>query len=157
MLKKLGATTLSTERAIVSRVAGGVVSHAPIRLRRPIRVGQLYKRPHAVAALMTTRSLVDCLTQTTVVPGVYAVSLRPAGHDTFALDLYDSRGKRVLATSADRKPMPPLPRALSVTILGIDVDIDPLDDILNPYKHLICISILEWRRCFEIPPWIWPV
>lgn len=157
VFKQLGGAELMSDRAIASKVPGGIVSHAPIRLRRRLRLGDFYERPHLVAGLMTTRSLVDRLTQATVLPGTYAVSLRPAGHDALALDLFDLEGRRVLATSADPKKTTPLARAASVTILGIDVDIDPLDDILNPFKHLICLSILEWRRCFEIPPWIWPL
>lgn len=154
---RLGGGELDLERGIVSAVPGGVVSHAPIRLRRPKRAADLWQRPHVVAALLTTRSLVDLVTEAIVLPGAYAVRLRPAaGHGRFAFDLHDATGKRVLATAADSKPTAAAARARSLSCFGVDVDIDQLDDIVNPFEHVICLSFLEWRWCFGVPRWIWP-
>lgn len=155
-LAKLGGAELDLERGIVSAVPGGVVSHVPVRLRRPMRGAELWKRAHVVAALMTTRSLIDRVTEAVVLPGSYAVRLRPAGRERFAFDLHDAAGRRVLATGAENKPMAMAARSQSLGCFGIDVDIDELDDILDPFKHVICVSILEWRWCFTVPPWIWP-
>lgn len=156
ILKKLGASRLAIDSAIVTRIPGGVVSHVPVRVQRPIKFGDFHRRPHAVAALLTTFPLVDRLTERTVEPGSYVVRLRPAGHEKFALDLFEPNGERSLSTLAEQKPSPPSPR-FSFRFLGIDVDIDPPDDILNPFKHLICLSFLHWRTCFEVPTKIWPL
>jgi len=63
----------------------------------------------------------------------------------------------VHVTGAQNKPMAMAARSLSFDCFGIDVDIDELDDIIDPFGgHVICVSLLEWRWCFTIPTWIWP-
>lgn len=156
LLKKLGAAGLARERALATRVPGGMVSHVPTVLPKPVRYAELFERTHAVGALQTTRSLVSRVTQTTLLPGTYLVSLRPAGRETLAFDFLAPNGDRVFGTVAHAKMQQQVPPGISIRFLGIDVDIDPPDDILNPFKHLICVSFLHWRTCFEVPTWIWP-
>lgn len=156
LLKRLGTAGFSRDAAIATRVPGGIVSHAPTLLRKAIRFEELFARPHAIAVVQTTRSLVTRTTQAILLPGTYVVRLRPTGRESLAFDFLDAKGGRVLGTYAHAKLQQQVPQGHSIHILGIDVELDPPDDILNPFRHLICLSFLRWRTCFTVPTWIWP-
>jgi len=151
LLRRMRADEISGATAILSRVGDAVLAHAPVRLRRPLREGDLYQRPHIVGMVVTTSALDERVTRTRLVPGVYAVTLRPVCGETFAFDLLDAGGERCLAAPAQAHKAAERQSARRISPFGFDVDIDNLDDIVNPYAHVICVSFLHWRVCFDIP------
>jgi hypothetical protein len=142
---------LDLESAILARGRNGAVAHCPIKLRRAISVADLSKQPHVVGVLIAMGKSSERVTEATLEPGAYAVKLRPVCHDQFAFDLLRSDGTRALAVPAlPTRGKPPPPTAMA-RFYGIDIDINPLDDILNPFHTYICFSFLWWRGCLDFP------
>jgi hypothetical protein len=142
---------LDLETAILTRGRNGAVAHCPIKLRRTIRVADLSKRPHVVGVLIAMGRSSERVTAATLDPGTYAVKLRPVGHDQFAFDLLRSDGKRALAVPALQTRGKPPPTTAIARFYGIDIEINPLDDIINPFHTYICFSFLWWRGCLNFP------
>jgi hypothetical protein len=146
---------LDLETAILARSRNGAMAHCPIKLRRPIRVAELSKEPHVVGVLIAMGRFSERVTEAPLEPGAYVVKLRPAGHDQFAFDLLRSDGKRALAVPAMQTHDKP-PPATAIAFYGIDIDIDRLDDVTNPYGSVFCISFLWERACYRSDTPIFP-
>jgi len=146
--EKAGA--VAVESGIVCHVHGEIVVLAPIQLQRPLQLADLHGRPYVAAVLATTHALEDCVTRTVLNPGAYLLRLRPCGPERFAFDFLGADGEHKLSTTTDAYERKATLRPMSFSKWGINIDIDKLDDIVNPFCHTICISILHWRRCFEI-------
>ena len=150
-LRRLKVRDIDLETAILSRVGGGGIAHAGVRLTRPIREIDLYRRPHVLGCMATTQPMEDLVTEAVLSPGAYVVQLRPVGGLDFAFDLLDAKGQRVLAVPAHGGPSQKPGGGTTIVILGIDIEINNPDKILNPFKHLVCISFLKWSTCFMLP------
>jgi hypothetical protein len=150
VLEREGARDVDQRTVIFSRVGKGVVAHAPVRLGRPIQLRELLAKPHAVGVLMATQPLQERVTQAVLEPGTYVVKLRPVCPGKMAFDWIGADGKRAIATPTDARPST-IELRIRIRVLGFDIDINELDDIINPFNDVICISFLHWRVCFDFP------
>ena len=150
-LRRLKVRDIDMETAILSRVGAGAIAHAGVRLTRPIREIDLYRRPHVLGCLATTQPLEDLVTEAVLRPGAYVVQLRPVGGLDFAFDLLDAKGQRVIALPAHGGHSQKPGGGTTISIFGIDIEINNPDKILNPFKNLVCLSFLHWSWCFTVP------
>jgi hypothetical protein len=150
-LRRLKVRDIELETAILSRVGGGGIAHAGVRLRRPLRETDLYLRPHVLGCMATTQALTDRVTEAVLSPGAYVVQLRPLGGLDFAFDLLDAKGQRVIAVPAHGGPSQKPSGGTTISFCGIDIEINNPDKILNPFKHLVCLSFIHWSWCFTVP------
>jgi hypothetical protein len=152
LLKREKTGGIATEAAIYSRTDRGAVAHVPVRLKSPIRVAELYRRPHVIGVLVAPNAIRERVTEVIVPPGAYAVKLRPVSCSEFAFDFIGADGRRTLAAPAQMKPgRTPEENARLSDFYGIDIEIDPPDDILNPFHTYLCLSFLFWRTCLDFP------
>ena len=150
-LRRLKVHDIDVGTAILSRVGGGGIAHAGVRLKRPIRELDLYRRPHVLGCMATTQPLEDRVTEAVLSPGAYVVQLRPVGGLDFAFDLLGAKGQRVISVPAHGGPSQKPGGGTTIKIFGIDIEINNSDKILNPFKHLVCLSFLHWSTCFTVP------
>ena len=151
LLKRERTGGLALEATVLSRGEKGGVAHCPVRLKKPMRVAELFKRPNVVGVVVTTRTARERVTRSRLEPGAYAVRLRPIACDLFAFDLLRADGSCALAAPAELSHAPPPASTTLSRFYGIDIQIDPLDDIINPYHMYICLSFLWWRVCLDFP------
>ena len=78
------------------------------------------------------------------------MQLRRTCADRFAFDMLRADGSRAVAGRAEPPEAVALLRPISIRLPGSDIDINRLDDILNPFCDTICISFLGWRECFVL-------
>ena len=152
LLKREKTGGIATEAAIYSRTDRGAVAHVPVRLKSPIRVAELYRKSHIIGVIVAPTAVRERVTEVIVPPGAYAVKLRPVACCGFAFDFIGADGGRVLAAPAQLKPGgTPEDNARLKDFYGIDIEIDPPDDILNPFHTYLCLSFLTWRTCLDFP------
>jgi hypothetical protein len=152
LLKREKTGGIATESTIYSRTEQGALAHCPVRLKSPIRVAELYRKPHVIGVVVTPSAVRERVTEVIVPPGAYAVKLRPVDCCGFAFDYIGADGGRALAAPAQMKPGQTPEEGTKLSgFYGIDIEVDPPDDILNPFHTYLCLSFLFWRTCLDFP------
>jgi hypothetical protein len=152
LLKREKTGGIATEATIYSRTEQGALAHCPVRLKSPIRVAELYRKPHVIGVVVTPTAVRERVTEVIVPPGAYAVKLRPVDCCGFAFDFIGADGGRALAAPAQMKPGQTPEEGTKLSgFYGIDIEVDPPDDILNPFHTYLCLSFLFWRTCLDFP------
>ncbi len=148
---------LSFDRAIFSKVDGGLIAHAGIPLAANVTLERLRRKPHAVGVLLNTVALTDPITNLSLAPGATLVELRPVLHGGFAFDFVGEDGEVKLSTNAKRKrglrlgsfaPDKPVASRSWLLLDAIIYTGEPPDSPL-PYP-VICVSFLHWHKCWYI-------